>query len=148
MSDLIKPILNKTNSVFLKIAAISTATIALVGVYSFYRNQIWHPKIEILDVDWKNGVANLMVNGKKFVLRGDSSYLISYDWGIRFGSTRLGSSSVYDRIEVLKRGMVHEVLRSVGVKSKEAGFTGFSEENYWNDAFNQFNYYNPTDSVK
>lgn len=148
MSDLIKPLLSKTNSIFLKIAAISTATIAVVGVYSFYRNQIWHPKIEILDVDWRNGVANLMINGKKFVLRGDSSYLISYDWGIKFGSTRLGSSSVYDRIEVLKRGMVHEVLRSSNGKPQETGFTGFSEENYWNDAFNQFNYYNPTDSVK
>lgn len=27
-------------------------------------------------------------------------------------------------------------------------FTGFSETNYWNDAFNQYNHYYPSDSVK
>jgi len=134
MADLIKPLLSKTNSIFLKIAAISTATIALVGVYNFYKNEIWHPKIEVVDVDWKNGVANLLINGKKFILKGDSSYLIANDWGIRFGSTRYGSSSNYDRIEVLKRNMVHEIIRDSNGKPQEAGFVG-DEATFWNDAF-------------
>ena len=33
-------------------------------------------------------------------------------------------------------------------KSGNKGFTGFNEETYWNDAFNQYNSYTPTDSVK
>ena len=148
MSDLIKPILSTTNSVFLKIAAISTATIAIIGIFEFYKNEVWHPKIEIINVDWKNGVADLLINGKKFILKGDSSYLISNNWGIRFGSTKQGLTSIYDRIEVLKRNMVHEVLRAIDGKPQETGFTGFNEATYWNDAFNQFNYYTPTDSVK
>jgi len=43
-----------------------------------------------------------------------------------------------------------EVDKQIEAK-KEGGnksFTGFSEENYWNDAFNQFNHFYPTDSVK
>lgn len=148
MSDLIKPILSKTNSVFLKIAAISTATIAIIGIYNFYKNEIWHPKIQIVDVDWANGIANLLINGKKFILKGDSSYLIANDWGIRFGSTQHGNLKTYDRIEVLKRNMVHEVLRGIDGKPQETGFTGFNEETYWNDAFNHYDDFLPTDSVK
>ena len=74
--------------------------------------------------------------------------MIDFDWGIKFGFTYLPSGvRVYDRIEITKRGMVHEVLRQTPSESPLA-FTGFSEENYWNDAFNQYNSYTPTDSVK
>ena len=33
-------------------------------------------------------------------------------------------------------------------KAPNMPFTGFSEENYWNDAFNQYPSFTPTDSVK
>jgi hypothetical protein len=46
------------------------------------------------------------------VLRGDSSYLIAYDWGIKFGHTyKEGTQVVYDRIEVLKRNSVKKVIK-------------------------------------
>jgi hypothetical protein len=42
-----------------------------------------------------------------------------------------------------------EVKKRLGQKSFGAkSFTGFSEENYWNDAFNQYSSYGPTDSAK
>ena len=45
-----------------------------------------------------------------------------------------------------------EVAKRKATKSNPVAlnqqFTGFSEKNYWNDAFNQFNSYTPTDSVK
>jgi hypothetical protein len=146
--NIVKSTFSKTSSFFLKLAAISTAALAVVNIYSFYRNNIWHPKIVVNSIDYENGVAKLTINGRPFVLRGDSLFLIDFDWGIKFGFTYLPSGiRVYDRIEVTKRGMVHEVLRQTPSQSPLA-FTGFSEENYWNDAFNQYNSYTPTDSVK
>lgn len=144
----LKSTFSKTSSFFLKLAAISTAALAVVNVYSFYRNNIWHPKVVINSIDYANGVANLTIDGKKFVLRGDSTFLINFDWGIRFGFTFLPDGKrVYDRIEITKRGMVHEVVREANSPSS-LSFTGFNEQNYWNDAFNQYSYYGPTDSVK
>jgi len=146
--NIVKSTFSKTSSFFLKLAAISTAALAVVNIYSFYRNNIWNPKIVVDSIDYENGVAKLTINGRPFVLRGDSLFLIDFDWGIKFGFTYLPSGiRVYDRIEVTKRGMVHEVIRQTPSQSPLA-FTGFSEENYWNDAFNQYNSYTPTDSVK
>ena len=152
--------LSKANSIFLKIAAISTGIVAVVGLYGFYRNNIWFPTIVVNDVDYKNGIANLTINGKPFVLRGDSSYLIEYDWGIKFGSSYDSKGNrFFDRIEILKRGLVHKILRNKddvhsftgseeGIVSgvwgvpKSAGFDVFQdksftgdEENFWNNAF-------------
>jgi hypothetical protein len=144
----LKSTFSRTSAVFLKIAAISTAALAFVGLYTFYRNNLWHPKVVINSIDYVNGVANLTINGKEIILRGDSTFLIDYDWGIKFGYTYLPDGKrVYDRIEVTKRGMVHEVVRQTDSPSTLA-FTGFSEKNYWNDAFNQYSSYTPTDSVK
>jgi hypothetical protein len=147
-NNIVKSTFGKTSDFFLKLAAVSTAVLAVVNAYSFYRNNIWHPKIVVNNVDYENGVAKLSINGKPFILRGDSLFLIDFDWGIKFGFTYLPSGvRVYDRIEVTKRGMVHEVLRQTPPITN-LPFTGFSEENYWNDAFNQYNSYTPTDSVK
>lgn len=126
--------LSKGEELLLKAAAIGAAVMGLVSVYNFYKNNIWHPKIEVKNIDYKNGVANLVINGKPFVLRGDSAYLINNDWGIKFGFTQKANGlRVYDRIEVLKRNMVHQVIH----KADDApllGFTGSEEaivNNVW-----------------
>lgn len=121
--------------ILLKAAAIGAALLGVVSVYNFYINNIWQPKVEIIDIDYKDGIANLLIGGKPFTLRGDSSYLINNDWGIKFGFTPKASGKrVYDRIELLKRNMVQKVLD----KSKETNmlaFTGFNEQTFFNDAF-------------
>ena len=130
----LKSTFSRTSAVFLKIAAISTAALAFVGLYTFYRNNLWHPKVIINSVDYVNGVANLTINGKEVVLRGDSTFLIDYDWGIKFGYTYLPDGKrVYDRIEVTKRGMTNEVVRQTDSPSKLA-FTG-NQETFWNKTF-------------
>lgn len=101
----------KTSSLLLRIAAISTALLAVVNVYTFYVNNVYHPLVKIKDVDYNEGVANLSIDGKEFTLRGDSTYLIGYDWGVRFGISREPNGKVfYDRIELLKRNMVEQVI--------------------------------------
>ncbi len=128
--------LSSGEEILLKIAGISAAILGIVGAWNFYKNNIWSPKVEVKDVDYKNGIANLVVNGKPFVLRGDSSYLIGYDWGIKFGYTPLANGQrVNDRIEILKRNMVHKVLRSANDSHNMVGFTGFNEKTFWNNAF-------------
>jgi len=116
--------LNGGEQVLLKIAGISAALLAVFSAFTFYKNNIWHPKVEIVSVDYKNGVAKILINGKPFLLKGDSSYLISYDWGIKFGYTFKGNGErIYDRIEILKRNMVHSVIKKAeGVE--EMGFVG------------------------
>ena len=127
--------LSRGEELLLKAASVGAAILGVVAVYTFYKNNIWHPKIEVKDVDFKNGVANLEINGRHFVLRGDSSYLIAFDWGVKFGFTPTADGKrVYDRIEVLKRGMVHQVIRKADEKNM-VGFTGFDEKTFWNDAF-------------
>jgi hypothetical protein len=127
--------ISQGEEVLLKAASIGAALLGVVAVYSFYKNNIWKPDIKVKDVDFKKGVANLEINGKPFVLRGDSSYLISFDWGVRFGFTPTPEGKrVYDRIEVLKRNMVQKVIRKADEKEM-SGFTGFDEKTFWNDAF-------------
>lgn len=128
---------NNKGKVFLKIAAYSTAVFALINVYQFYKNNIWHPKIEVLDVDFDKGVAHLMINGKKFTLRGDSVYLIDSDWGLKFGHTfTKDNKRIYDRIEVIKKDKVHSVIKEAEVP-KTANFTA-NEKTYYEDTFMGF----------
>jgi hypothetical protein len=159
MADLTSK-LSKANSTFLKIAAISTGVVAVFGLYTFYKNNIWSPKITIDSIDYSKGIAYLTINGKPFVLRGESSYLIAYDWGVRFGtSIQPNGQRYFDRIEILKRGLVDKILRNkddvhsftgrqdtivtgaLGVPEsagfdvfKDKSFTG-NEETFWDDAF-------------
>lgn len=127
--------LSRGEEILLKAASVGAAILGVVAVYTFYKNNIWHPKIVVKDVDFKNGIANLEINDRPFVLRGDSSYLIAFDWGVKFGFTPTADGKrVYDRIEVLKRGMVHQVIRKADEKNM-VGFTGFDEKTFWNDAF-------------
>lgn len=127
--------INQGEEWLLKAAGLGAALLGIVSVYTFYKNNIWHPKIEVKSVDFKKGVADLIINGKPLVLKGDSSYLIAQDWGIKFGYTYKGNGGrVYDRIEVLKKGMVHSVIR----KAEGEEMTSFTakEETYYDDAFN------------
>ena len=103
--------LQKGESILLKVASISAAIIGIVAAWNFYFNNLWEPKVEVIKVDYKAGIANLLIDGRDFVLRGDSTYLIAYDWGIKFGYTYKENERFYDRIEILKRGAVKKVIK-------------------------------------
>jgi len=110
MNNLLEKAIDK-KGILAKIATLSVAIIAIVNVVNFYKNNISKPRVEVMDKDFEKGVANLKINGKDFVLRGDSSYLIDGDWGIRFGTTfNKTSNTNYNRIELLKRGMVYKII--------------------------------------
>jgi hypothetical protein len=104
--------LSKYQSIYLKIAGISTATLGLIGLYLFYKNNIWKPDVKVVSVDYPNGIAEVIINGRPAKLRGDSVYAISNDWGIKLGYTFMPNNQrVYDRVEILRNGMVMKIVR-------------------------------------
>jgi len=110
MNNLLDKVTDK-KGILAKIATISVTMIAIVNLVTFYKNNIQKPKVEVIDTDYTKGIANLKINGRDFILRGDSSYLIEGDWGIRFGTTfDKKASTNYNRIELLKRGMVYKII--------------------------------------
>jgi hypothetical protein len=103
--------ISKTTNVLLQIAAVVGAITILAGGYTFYLNYVWKPKVEITEVDFNNATAKLKFGKKKLELEGDALFLLGGDWGIKFGSTKKGDSLVYDRIELVRKGMVYEYLK-------------------------------------
>ena len=127
----------KTSKVLIKVAAISTATLAIIGVWTFYKNNFWSPKIEVKDVDFKKGISHLIVNGKPFTLKGDSIYSVGANYGIKFGYTYSEDGKrVYDRIEVLKNGLVHSIKKEADTIEMKS-FTA-NENTYYDNTFNGF----------
>lgn len=103
--------LSKTTNVLLQIAAVVGAITVLAGGYTFYLNYVWKPKIEVLEVDFKTATAKLKFGRKILELEGDALFLLGGDWGIKFGSTRKEGALIYDRIELIRKGMVYEYLK-------------------------------------
>ncbi len=120
--------LSKGEEILLKVAAVSAAALAVVNVYTFYKNNIWHPRVEVKDVDFNKGIAHLMINGKPKTIKGESSYLIGNDWSIKFGATFSSPSNrKYDRIEILKRGSVDSVIKTAEGEEMQS-FTANNDE--------------------
>jgi hypothetical protein len=105
--------LSRTSDVFLKTAAIIAGITALAGGYAFFLNYVWKPKVEVISADFNTGKATIKV-GNLFVkiidISGDTIYQLSGDWGVRFGSVLQGGKTAYNRIELVRKGMVVEYL--------------------------------------
>jgi hypothetical protein len=111
MTENIKVGFSNTTNTLLKVAGIVGAVTILAGGYSWYLNTLWKPKVEILFVDFNNGTAKLKYDDKEIELEGDAVYWLNADWGVKFGSIRKGNQMAYDRIELLKKGMVVEYIK-------------------------------------
>ncbi len=109
--DALKVNLTKTNDVILKVAAVVGAITIIAGGYTWYLNNIWKPHIEVVSVDFDNGTAQLKHKNDIIELDGDATYWINADWGLRLGAIIENGSPHYDRVELLKKGMVVEYLK-------------------------------------
>jgi len=95
----------------LKVVAVATVITALAGAYYFFLNNVWKPKVKVLSVDFDNGFATLELPfGRKVDIYGDSQFLISGDWGVRFGTINKSGKVSYENIQLLKHGLVDEYL--------------------------------------
>ena len=101
---------NTTNNI-VRVAAIVGAITVIAGGYSFYLNNLWKPKIEVMSVDFANGIAQVKYRGELIDISGDAIYWLNADWGVRLGNTRKANQQTfYDRVELIKKGMVVEYL--------------------------------------
>jgi hypothetical protein len=102
---------SKQTQTIIKIASVVGAITVIAGGYAFFINNIWQPNVKIVSVDYDNGFATLKLPfGKLLQIYGSSEFLIGGDWGVRFGTTLKNGKVSYERIELIKKGMVEKIL--------------------------------------
>ena len=94
------------------IAIIVTSAIAIAGGYAWYRSNIWEPTITVTSVDFTNAIAQLVINGRDVTLYGSDIMAAGGTWGVGFGTTTIGNGTQYDTIQLIKNGMVYDVLNN------------------------------------
>ena len=107
----VEKVANTTTDKIIKLAALVGAITVIAGGYTFYLNNLWQPKIQVLSVDFTKGEAEIMVKGMKIQIYGDATFMIGGDWGVRFGSIMKDGKVYYDRLELVKKSMVVEYLK-------------------------------------
>ena len=113
--DIIKVNVSKGTDVLIKAAAVAAAIVSLGAAYSFFINYFYVPKVEVVDVDFSVGTARIRILGlypRIIEIKGETIYQISGDWGVRLGSSLIVGETKYNRIELVRRGMVVEYLQN------------------------------------
>lgn len=114
MFDDVKMRLVKQTNTIIKVAAFFAAITAIAGGYSFFVNNVWKPSVKVISVDFERGIALVELPfGKQLQMIGSSEFLIGGDWGVKFGTTIINGKTIYDRIELVKKGMVVEYLETL-----------------------------------
>ena len=120
----VKVKISKVNQHLIEIGAVVLAITSIAGGYSFYLNNVWKPTVMVKSVDFSNGIAEIDVKKifgitrNKVTIYGNANFNVGGDWGIRFGSSSLNNSTLYDRLELTKKDMVVEYLESAGTAIK------------------------------
>lgn len=103
--------LEKENKLVLKVVAFATVITALAGAYFFLVNNVWKPKVIVLDADLENGFATLELPfGDTIEINGSSEFLVIGDWGVKFGTIIRDGKQSYENIQLLRKGLVVEYL--------------------------------------
>ena len=106
----VKSGLTKTSDRLVKIGAVIGALTVIAGGYTWWLNNFWKPEVEITFVDFTKGEAKIRYKKKIIDLIGDSVFWINADWGVRFGNIIKDGKITYNRIELVKKGMVVEYV--------------------------------------
>ena len=111
----IDKLLNRFQShlkLFAALTTIALCVIAVGNVWTFYENYIYVPTVSVVSFDFENIVAQILINNKTTcTLYGNDLLYVGGAWGIRFGTTGLASAGQYDTIELVKNGMVYNILQ-------------------------------------
>ena len=114
--ETVKLKVSEGNKRLLEIGGIAIAITGIAGIWSWYLNNLWRPKVIVQQVDFKNGNAKIKVGTKEYEIYGNANFSISKfgDWGVRFGTSEIEGNMVYDRLELTKNYLVVEYLQSQG----------------------------------
>lgn len=95
---------SKQTKTIINIASIVGAILVIVGVHTFYINNIWKPKIKVLEVNYGRPYAKVQINGSKIIeLWGNDIVAIRAGWGVKVGSEN-------EKIEIVRNGQVIEYI--------------------------------------
>ena len=95
---------SKQTKRIINIASVVGAILVIFGVHTFYINNIWKPKVKVLEVDYGRPYAKVQVNGDKVLeLWGNDIVAIRAGWGIKVGLEN-------DKIELVKNGQVVDYI--------------------------------------
>lgn len=97
--------MEKRSTTLNQVVLIVMPVAATIGAYYWYRNNIWKPKVTVASVDFVSGTADVDINGKPKKLYTGSTITAGFGWGIRFAG-----DEEYNRIELVKNDLTHEVL--------------------------------------
>ena len=111
----IKVKLSKTTDIIIKVAAVIAAITAIGGGYSFFEKYLYKPTIRVVSIDFKNGVAVINWKGNNITIEGDATYSLNGQWGVRFGIKYVNGVAVYDRLDLVREGMVYKYLSSTEI---------------------------------
>lgn len=93
-------------------AAVSTSVLAILSAFSYYKNNVWKPKVHINSIDFQNQIADITIGRHKDLkVIGDSTYHIGFDWGVRFGYSYSNGKRIFDRLELVKNNVVYSTVR-------------------------------------
>jgi hypothetical protein len=97
------------------IVAVVTAGAALGTIYYFLRNNILKPNVKVISADFANDMAEVNINGSPVTLYGNSAVAAGADWGVQLASS-IGADGrlFYNRIELVKKGLVYSVIYKSG----------------------------------
>lgn len=106
---------SKATETFIKIGVIIGAISAISGGFLLYQNNIWIPSVTPISVDYDKGIAkisykNVLGKTKDITIYGNASFILGGNWGIQFGTTDTANGSKYDRLELVKNGMVKDYI--------------------------------------
>lgn len=97
-------LLKRRTSTLNTIVLIATPIAFVIGGVFWYLNNEWKPKVSIVSIDYANGKADLMINGKPKKLYVDSTLNAGFGWGVCFAGTN------NDRIELVKNDLTFQTL--------------------------------------
>lgn len=101
---------NKNVRVLTIVAVVITSILAIIAGGEFILAH-WVPTLEIVSVDFQNGVCVLKIGSKQKTLIGDDTLFVKGAWGVRFGTTTGDDDDQhYETVELVKDGMVYHTL--------------------------------------
>jgi hypothetical protein len=108
----LKRSLNVLNTAIIVFTAASLAG----GAYWFIKNNLWRPKVSVINADYDKGVADISIKGKTKRLYINSTLWAGGDWGVRFGTITLPNGNQYpNRIELIRNNLVFETIAKTDV---------------------------------
>lgn len=95
----------------LKVAGVVGAIVVLINAANLYINNYYVPKVFIVKSEYDKGKATVKYRKTTITMVGEGIYSIMGTWGVKIGSTTIDGVSKYDRVELLKNGMVYDYLK-------------------------------------